>query len=228
MILLYFTKINCQVGFFFGIFSFFGSLHNVKYLQMGTKFELVEKQFIQEKVLSGVNEGKHRDRFEILEKIGGGSFGVTYKVRLLLKIYKNISKVFQLFPRPSWETENFQFFSLFRRRFFFPNFFNFQGRDLITAKSVVLKFEKTDARHPQLKQERNVYMVSTNMEIPIAPKFVRYSESENLRYYEDKIDSPLTGWFNVLVMEQLGRDIMDIYEFQREVIFFYLIIFIIF
>ena len=55
---------------------------------MGTKFELVEKQFIQEKVLSGVNEGKHRDRFEILEKIGGGSFGVTYKVRLFLKSYK--------------------------------------------------------------------------------------------------------------------------------------------
>jgi len=85
---------------------------------------------------------------------------------------------------------------------------------------VVLKFEKTDARHPQLKQERNVYMVSTNMDIPIAPKFVRYSESENLRYYEDKIDSPLTGWFNVLVMEQLGRDIMDVYEFHREVIIF--------
>ena len=135
--------------------------------------------------------------------------------------------VSDFFPDQVEKRKNFNLF-LFRRRFIFPNFFkifNLQGRDLITAKSVVLKFEKTDARHPQLKQERNVYMVSTNMEIPIAPKFVRYSESENLRYYEDKIDSPLTGWFNVLVMEQLGRDVMDIYEFQREVIIFYLTIF---
>ena len=63
---------------------------------MGTKFELVEKQFIQEKVRSGVNEGKQRDRFEILEKIGGGSFGVTYKVRLSFERKFQIKTVLQI------------------------------------------------------------------------------------------------------------------------------------
>ena len=59
-----------------------------------------------------------------------------------------------------------------------------------------------------------------NLDTTIAPKFLRFSESENLRFREGELDSPLTGWFNVLVMEQLGRDIMDIFEYQREVKFF--------
>ena len=99
----------------------------MKYLQMGTKFELVEKQFIQEKVLSGVNEGKHRDRFEILEKIGGGSFGVTYKVRLFLKNYKNtFLKFSNFFPGQVGKRKIFNFFPFFEEDFFSQIFLIFR------------------------------------------------------------------------------------------------------
>ena len=53
----------------------------------GTSFTLLPLQCIQEKTVDGTT----RDRFQILERVGGGSFGVTHKVTLSLqKIFLTI------------------------------------------------------------------------------------------------------------------------------------------
>ena len=52
----------------------------------GTGFTLLPLQCIQEKTVDGTT----RDRFQILERVGGGSFGVTHKVNFKFK--KKIGK----------------------------------------------------------------------------------------------------------------------------------------
>ena len=161
----------------------------------GTSFTLLPLQCIQEKTVDGTT----RDRFQILERVGGGSFGVTHKVNLK----KIISKISKKVPNVS---DKFQVEKIFPK-----------GRDLITKRTVVLKCENTEAKYPQLKQEKNVYVLCKKQCLGIAPNFVRYSESEDLQFREDGVDAACTGWFNVLIMDQLGRDIMDVFTYQREV-----------
>jgi len=133
---------------------------------VSTNFKLLPDQCLQENIQGGDIK---RDRFRIMEHVGGGSFGVTHK-----------------------------------------------GLDLITKKTVVLKCENTESKYPQLKQEKHVYNLCKTQDLGIAPNFVRYKECEQLLFREDGVDSPGTGWFNVLIMDQLGRDTLDLFTYQRE------------
>ena len=65
----------------------------------------------------------------------------------------------------------------------------------------MLKCERSDTKHPQLKQEKNVYKVADKQEASIMPKYLRFMDAVSLHFFEDSIRmSTGEGWkFQVLL-----------------------------
>ena len=66
---------------------------------------------------------------------------------------------------------------------------------------MVLKCERSDTKHPQLKQEKNVYKVADKQEASIMPKYLRFMDVVPLEFFEDGVTYS-TGWgsnFYVLI-----------------------------
>merc|ERR1712176_1600727 len=75
-------------------------------------------------------------------------------------------------------------------------------------------------KHPQLKQEHNVYKIMKEANYGIGPDYLRLIESYPLKYFESDKDytcgKPIHSSFNILVMHQLGRDLMDVFNYMQE------------
>ena len=92
-----------------------------------------------------------------------------------------------------------------------------KARDVHLKQDVLLKIERSSVKKPQLKHEQRVYQMFQNASEHF-PYFYRYLHAQGpFKYNNGDCNNFSTDYFNVLILELLGRDLGECYQFTKEV-----------